>query len=223
MSARQGEPLARGGGSLPLSTFRAAAPRVLTCVAVVAMLLGASPAAAESRFALSVGHNLGRATDEPLRWAERDAERMDALLGQLGGVPEDRRILLRGEGPASVRLALARMQGRIEEARRAGERTVLFFYYSGHGDEAALRMGGEAFPLVELQRLLAETPSTVTVAVLDACHSGAMVRGRAKGLTSAWYSVAPRSYPSWCPTTRSGLDVAVRLTRSSLALSLPST
>ncbi|WP_426754395.1 caspase family protein [Myxococcus sp. Y35] len=143
------------------------------------------PAAAESRFALSVGHNLGRDTDEPLRWAERDAERLDALLGQLGGVPEDRRILLRGEAPASVRLALARMRGRIEEARRAGERTLLFFYYSGHGDGAALRMGGEALALAELQRLLAEVPSTVTVAILDACHSGAMVRGRTKGLTSA--------------------------------------
>ncbi|WP_284668660.1 caspase family protein [Myxococcus sp. SDU36] len=149
------------------------------------MLLAAWPAVAESRFALSVGHNLGRDTDEPLRWAERDAERLDALLGQLGGVPEDRRILLKGEGPGSVRFALARMRGRIEEARRAGERTLLFFYYSGHGDDAALRMGGEAFALAELQRLLAEVPSTVTVAVLDACHSGAMVRGRSKGIKSA--------------------------------------
>ncbi|MFP2925294.1 caspase domain-containing protein, partial [Pyxidicoccus sp. 3LG] len=148
-------------------------------------LLATLPAGAESRFALSVGHNLGRGTDEPLRWAERDAERMDALLGQLAGVPEDRRILLRGEDPASVRLALARVRGRIEEARRAGERTLLFFFYSGHGDEAALHLGGASLPLAELQRLLADIPATVTVAVLDACHSGAMVRGRSKGMKSA--------------------------------------
>jgi uncharacterized caspase-like protein len=152
---------------------------------VVGLLLTTLPAGAESRFALSVGHNVGRSTDEPLRWAERDAERMDALLGQLAGVPEDRRILLRGEDPASVRLALARVRGRIEEARRTGERTLLFFFYSGHGDEGALHLGGQPLPLAELQRLLADIPATVTVAVLDACHSGAMVRGRAKGLSSA--------------------------------------
>ncbi|WP_141621375.1 caspase family protein [Myxococcus sp. AB036A] len=168
-----------------MSALGTAASKVLTCLAIAGTLLATWPAGAESRFALSVGHNLGLDTDEPLRWAERDAERLDALWGQLGGVPEDRRILLRGESPASVRLTLARMRGRIEEARRAGERTLLFFYYSGHGDDTALRMGGEDFPLAELQRLLAEVPSTVTVAVLDACHSGAMVRGRAKGLKSA--------------------------------------
>ncbi|WP_338863259.1 caspase family protein [Myxococcus stipitatus] len=48
-----------------------------------------------------------------------------------------------------------------------------------------MRLGGEALPLEELQRLLSEVPATVTVAVLDACHSGALVRGRSKGLKSA--------------------------------------
>lgn len=157
----------------------------LAAVALAVLLLATRSAHAESRFALSVGHNLGQGTDEPLRWAERDAERMDALFGQLGGVPEDRRILLRGEDPASVRLALARVRGRIEEARRTGERTLLFFFYSGHGDAAALHLGGQPLPLAELRRLLADVPATVTVAVLDSCHSGAVVRGRAKGLSSA--------------------------------------
>ncbi|NTX66579.1 caspase family protein [Myxococcus sp. CA051A] len=160
----------------------AGAARVLGGLLV---LLAASVASAENRFSISVGHNLGRDTDEPLRWAQQDAERMDAVFGQLGGVPEDRRILLRGESVSNLRLGLARMRGRIEEARRAGERTLLFFFYSGHGDEAALRLGGEALPLAELQRLLAEVPATVTIAMLDACHSGALVRGRSKGLKSA--------------------------------------
>ncbi|MCP3144294.1 caspase family protein [Pyxidicoccus xibeiensis] len=154
-------------------------------MALAVALLATVPAHAESRFSLSVGHNVGRGTDEPLRWAERDAERMDTLFSQLGGVPEDRRILLRGEDPATVRLALARVRGRIEEARRMGERTLLFFFYSGHGDETALHLGGAPLPLAELQRLLADIPTTVTIAVLDACHSGAMVRGRSKGMKSA--------------------------------------
>ncbi|AGC43721.1 ActD-like protein [Myxococcus stipitatus DSM 14675] len=152
---------------------------------VLLVLFATSVARAESRFAISVGHNLGWDTDEPLRWAQQDAERMDAVFGQLGGVPEDRRLLLRGESVSNLKLGLARMRGRIEESRRAGERTLLFFFYSGHGDEVALRLGGEALPLAELQRLLSEVPATVTVAVLDACHSGALVRGRSKGLKSA--------------------------------------
>ncbi|MCP3102731.1 caspase family protein [Myxococcus sp. K15C18031901] len=149
------------------------------------VLLSVSVASAESRFSISVGHDLGLDSDEPLRWAQQDAERMDAVFGQLGGVPEDRRLLLRGESVSNLRLGLARMRGRMEEARRAGERTLLFFYFSGHGDEASLRVGGEALPLAELQRLLAEVQATVTVAMLDACHSGALVRGRSKGFKSA--------------------------------------
>jgi hypothetical protein len=149
-----------------------------------AVLLLALPGAAhaESRFSLSIGNNLGHGEDEPLRWAERDAERFDALAGQLGGVTEDRRIRLLGEGIGPLRLALARVRGRIEEARRNGERTLLLVYYSGHGDESALRLAGERLPLAELQRMLREVPATATVVILDACHSGSLVRGRSKGL-----------------------------------------
>lgn len=157
-------------------------PAAGTWVLAALLLLLAVPARAESRFSLTLGNNLGFGTDEPLRWAERDAERFDALAGQLGGVTEDRRILLLGEGVAPLRLALARVRGRIEEARRAGERTLLLVYYSGHGDESALRLAGERLPLADFQRMLAEVPATTTLVILDACHSGAVVRGRAKGL-----------------------------------------
>ena len=145
----------------------------------------AAPALAESRFALAIGSNVGHGTDEPLRWAEQDAERFNALLGQLGGVPEDRRVMVLGEGVAPLKLALARVRGRIEEARRAGERTLLFVYYSGHGDPSSLRLAGERLPLSELQAMLREVPATTTVAILDACHSGSVVSGRSKGLGRA--------------------------------------
>ncbi len=155
-----------------------------TAPLLLALFLAAG-AQAESRFVLAIGSNVGHGSDEPLRWAEQDAERFSALLGQLGGVPEDRRVVLLGEGVGPLRLALARVRGRVEEARRAGERTLLFVYYSGHGDPTALRLAGERLPLDELQKLLREVPATTTVVVLDACHSGSVVRGRTKGLGRA--------------------------------------
>ena len=137
---------------------------------------------AENRFAITVGNDVGAGDDTRLRWAERDAARFDALLGEIGGVPDDRRVLLLGEGPEALGLGFARVRGWVEEARRRGERTVLFVYYSGHGDKEALRMRGARLAMTSLRALLRSVPAAAAVLIVDACHSGALVSGREKGM-----------------------------------------
>src|SRR5437588_12745050 len=99
----------------------------------LAALLAALPAgAAERRFALVVGDTKGGAGTRPLRYAERDARRMHAILTRLGGVrPEDARLLTAATAE-EVRSALADLASRADQARARGDETVLLVYYSGH-------------------------------------------------------------------------------------------
>src|SRR6267154_3598565 len=82
-----------------------------------AALLAALPALAEARrFALVVGDAKGGAGPRPLRYAERDARRMHAILTRLGGVrPEDARLLTAATAD-EVRAALDRKSTRLNSS-----------------------------------------------------------------------------------------------------------
>ncbi len=154
---------------------------VANAVGMVLFLNGLE-ASAETRFSLSIGNNLGASNDEPLRWAERDAERIHGSLGDLAGVSDDRRLLLLGTTRHELFLAMERLRGRVEEAKRRGDRTVLYVFYSGHGGANSLRMQNTELPMARFKTLIQRIPSTTTVAFIDACYSGSLLRGRAKGM-----------------------------------------
>jgi hypothetical protein len=105
-----------------------------------------------------------------LRYADRDAERLAAVLHELGGF--DRIEHLREPRAQQLREALARVE---EEA--AGNPTVqLVFYYSGHADAHGLLLGAERFSFDELRTRLEGSRAAVRVAFIDACYSGSLVR-----------------------------------------------
>ncbi len=157
---------------------------ILTCAA---LLLAGGAGAQEERLALVVGADLGRAEDEPLRFAESDARRVHELLMELGGVPADHALLLVGQGPERVRHGLNELRGRAAELNRLGRRVVLIFYYSGHGDEESLHLQGESLNLSELRAEMARIPADLRLVILDACRSA----GRPKGVRSGpTFSVA---------------------------------
>ena len=150
----------------------------------VAALLAALPALAEERrFALVVGDAKGGVGTRPLRYAERDARRMHAILTRLGGVrPEDARLLTAASAD-EVRVALADLAARADQAKARGEETVLVVYYSGHAKEGELRLGDTRMPLVELRDALRNAPADVRIGLLDSCQSGAITRP--KGVRAA--------------------------------------
>lgn len=119
-----------------------------------------------------VGANNGWATDRPLRFAQDDARRVRAVLTQLGGVAETDATLLLEPSTQEVDKALARIEKTLAEST---EPTLFFFFYSGHADSAALHLPGPALPLASLADRLAATSATLSVAVVDACRSGAML------------------------------------------------
>lgn len=124
-------------------------------------------------YALVVGENRGGPGQHTLAFAERDAERMGALLGELGRVPREHLRVLKAPSVTELRAALAALRAELAAQAAAGARTQLVFYYSGHARAQALSLGDDELPLDEVRAALTDLPSTLTIVVLDACQSGA--------------------------------------------------
>lgn len=132
------------------------------------------------RYALFVAASQGGPGRATLRYAIRDAERMDALFTELGGVPARDSRVLRDPTPSQIDAALRAIHGDIEasqqQARALGiapRPTQLLFYYSGHSDESGLLLGDQRLPYPSLRTLLAAVRADVKIAILDSCASGA--------------------------------------------------
>src|SRR5688572_7525171 len=127
---------------------------------------------ADNRFVVVVGANVGTASDDPLRYAESDAERVRDLVVELGGVPSERAFLLLGGKPEGLWRVLSEVRGRVAELSRMGRTSTVIFYFSGHGDVEALHLPQGLVPLADLRRELAAVPARLQVTILDACRTG---------------------------------------------------
>jgi hypothetical protein len=147
-------------------------------LALLAFVLWPALAHAE-RYAVLVGTNDGHGLDVPLRYAESDAERVMKALTELGGFDPSRVRVLRSPTAAQVESALADVTRAIATSHDA--HALVFFYYSGHADGAALHLGESSLELYRVRDLLAQTEASVRVGVLDACGVGSLTT-REKGL-----------------------------------------
>jgi hypothetical protein len=141
----------------------------------------AARAAAEPgvrRFALFVGAPEGGEGTRPLRYAERDARRMQGILTRLGGVRGEDALLLLGAGADEVRRALADLAARAAAARASGAQTQLLVYYSGHSKDGELRLQKSRLPMAELRAILQSAPADVRIGLFDSCQSGAIARAK---------------------------------------------
>lgn len=128
------------------------------------------------RFALFIGQNEGGEGTRPLLYARDDAKRMRDIFLRLGGVKPEDALLLLDESVDQVLTSLGELERRVGEARSRGERTTMLFYYSGHAQGGALRLGATQLPLESLKVRLAHSPADMRVGFLDACRSGALTR-----------------------------------------------
>jgi len=134
-------------------------------IAFVACLLAsiATTAHAEiERYAIIVGHNVGAADEQKLRYAESDAARVAELMSEVGGVRDENQVVLRGKTADQIRRALIALNERIRTDQRAGRDAVLFVYYSGHGDADALHLADTRLELRELEALVRGSSAQIT-------------------------------------------------------------
>ncbi len=128
------------------------------------------------RFAVIAGNDEGGERTRPLLYAREDAKKIHEILLRVGGVREEDATLLLNADSDELLQALSLMERRSSEARRRGERTALFVYYSGHARDGSLRLGDTVVPFESLKGRLAQAPADVRIAVFDSCRSGAMTR-----------------------------------------------
>lgn len=146
----------------------------------LALVLLASPAQAR-RFAVIVGDNAGDPGDEKLRFAEVDAQRMAAVLREVGGVAEGDAAVVLGGDATAVEQKLEAVQARLRAEARPGDQLLL--YFSAHADEGELHLSGQHLALSELNDFARRAPVDVVLLIIDSCHSGAVTR--LKGLRPA--------------------------------------
>ena len=149
-------------------------------LAVLCLLVTAAiPAAARDgrweRFAVVVGADRGATAGGTLRYAERDAAKVADLLREVGGIPAARIHLLTGTDADTVRNQLKEIEAEIAALNRDAN-TLLLFFYSGHANAEALELGDSRLPMEEIKGFLKSSGAVVRVALVDACHSGALVR-----------------------------------------------
>ena len=149
------------------------APNVPIALLALALALLGTRTAHALRAALVVGNNAGNATDQPLKYAEADAERISTLLSNLGGFSSSSTVVLKGRTADDVRRRFAELGARLRQT--PGEH-MFIFYFSGHADGQALRLGTSALPFGELKQLLLQLPVTVRIGIVDACQSGSLTR-----------------------------------------------
>jgi hypothetical protein len=123
-----------------------------------------------------MGNNEGDTSTRPLYFAETDARKMSGVLEDLGGVPASNQKVMLGASRFTVFEAIGSLKGKIAEAKKQGDQTVFYLYYSGHADEHQLQLGRTWITWAELGSLLDGTGADVRVAFIDACQSGSMVR-----------------------------------------------
>jgi hypothetical protein len=120
--------------------------------------------------------NQGAAGRPRLWFAEKDAERFERALVELGDFSPDSVELLRGPTAAAFREALARAEARVQAARTSGERTLLLVFYSGHAGAGGLEFGADRVGYDELKEAAARSSAEAKVVVVDACEAGALTQ-----------------------------------------------
>lgn len=169
----------RNVSSLGVASLRLASLRLAFAAmfGLVTLLTADRSEAAVRRFAVLIGNNEGASVEMPLRYAESDAQRVAAVLRELGGVQPADLSVLTGESEDTVRRTLITTNARISQAQSVpGTEVMLTVYCSGHADGEALHLGNTSFSLTELSELVRGSPAKVRLLIVDACRSGSLTR-----------------------------------------------
>jgi len=172
----------------------------------------ATPNGGPHAYAIIVGSNPGGPGQIELRYAERDAKAVADVLKELGRVPKENIQLLLKPTPETVLAIISAVSQKLELHQQRGEQARLFFFYSGHAKSDAIHLGKSQLPLKRLRQALLSAHTTLTVAVLDACQSGAF--------SSAVKGVEPRESFSFNSVSRlntQGIAVMASSTQDELS------
>jgi hypothetical protein len=145
-------------------------------VATVVLASAARPQPLPFAYAIVVGSRNGGPGQSPLKYSTDDATRFGELLVELGRYDSSHVHVLQDPTPDQLLGELRTLEAALRERQARGEQTSLLFYYSGHARASGLSLGPGELSLADLRSELSSAPADLTVAILDACQSGAFSR-----------------------------------------------
>jgi len=162
---------------LPLS--RLLPSRSLLALMTLAMaVVPATSWSKTKRVALLVANHDGGDGLPKLRYAERDAKRMQEVLQDMGGFDDADIVRVVDEESTDFMQALAELEQKSRRYQAQGFDTVLVVYYSGHAENGVLRMGQSKMPMSLLRTQLDNSQADVRLALVDSCGAGAITRDK---------------------------------------------
>lgn len=201
----------------PVRAVAAAGVQALAAFAVLAGALAGPATAGERRFAVVVGYNDSDDDSlQPLAYADDDALRYGELFQHLTFRTEtlvemdleSRRLwgTINTVAPTRQRLiqTLKSVRRDMDAARRAGDRPVLYFVYSGHGNYDAegrgyVHLADGRFTTRDLyHHVIAPAGSDPVILLVDACNAALLVhsRGGSERRASRPSTLRLESYPN---------------------------
>jgi hypothetical protein len=139
--------------------------------------------AANERIALIIGADKGLISDRQLQFATTDAKKISSVFQELGDFQPSRCYLLSNPDVKQVEKTFDELKGRVKEIQESGKKVECFVYYSGHGSNDALHINGTILPHRELLSIVDSLHADLTVVIVDACYSGALVTDKGISIT----------------------------------------
>jgi hypothetical protein len=124
------------------------------------------------RYALLVGNANAKGAFSPLKYVENDLAGLKAILGDFCGFDKRNIVTLYNGAPEDLNRLLSEFSARTSQTKS----NLFLFYFSGHADQASLKMGDAPYPLDTLKEKLTAFPSDIRIGIFDACQSGSFTR-----------------------------------------------
>jgi uncharacterized caspase-like protein len=132
-----------------------------------------APAVQADRYALLVGNNTAAGGNfAELKYVKNDIAALRSILTDFCGFDKSRIVTLYNSTPEELDRSLKA----FTDSMAGTSGNMFLFYYSGHADQTALKMGDAHYRLDMLKSKLSTFPSDIRIGMFDACQSGAFTR-----------------------------------------------
>jgi hypothetical protein len=152
---------------------------------IILALAAAMPCLSMVRIAVFIGNNIGLSDEKPLHYATRDAEQVQAVLAELGGIDKDGSRLLLDTDVGKVEAVLQDTRAKILSFHRQRQQVELLLYFSGHGSDDALHLNGEKLPMSRIRAYFKDVEADLKILIADACFSGSLIEAKGAALSEA--------------------------------------
>jgi hypothetical protein len=141
-------------------------------VTFIALLLSLQCAHA-ARYALLVGNSSAQGNYAQLKYVQNDILSFKEILSGFCGFDKQHILTLLNGSPDELDSTIDALAAGMD---MGAHDNMFLFYYSGHADQACLKMGESEYPMAALKQKFTGFPADMRIGIFDACQSGSFTR-----------------------------------------------